>query len=293
MFILSPKNSLGAEKAVRRNGASVLVRAVYTRAFSTLGCPNLSLDEAVALGQRHGIAQLELRALGGTLDLPAYFSSNFGTPAKLVERLASLGARVVAVDTSWRIIDGSDVDRAQLLAFLPWVEAMGVRWLRVFDGDTAVDAAALAQAAKAMTWWQSIRRERGLKVDVMVETHDVLLDAERVRRFIAAMPRDSVRLLWDAHHTWKKGGEDPVRTWQAIAPHVVHLHLKDSVSVPSERHPFTYVVPGAGEFPMERLRKVLAAEFSGAVCLEWELLWHPYLRPLENALSSAAKLNWW
>ena len=82
-------------------------------------------------------------------------------------------------------------------------------------------------------------------------------------------------------------------TWQAIKPHVVHIHVKDSISKPSAKHPFSYVLPGEGEFAMAALRPVLAAEFTGCVSLEWEKLWHPYLAPLDNALTAAAKHNWW
>lgn len=107
------------------------------------------------------------------------------------------------------------------------------------------------------------------------------------------MPQGVVHLLWDTHHTWKKGGEDPISTWQKIGSHVVHAHVKDSVSIPTEKYPFTYVLPGAGEFPMATLRAKLAEEFSGAISLEWEKLWYPDLAPLDVVLASAADRGWW
>jgi sugar phosphate isomerase/epimerase len=99
--------------------------------------------------------------------------------------------------------------------------------------------------------------------------------------------------LWDSHHTWKRGGEDPVATWAAIAPHVVHVHVKDSVSRPSAKHPYTYVVPGSGEFPAAPLMDCLRREFSASVSLEWERQWHPYLSPLDEALTAATRNGWW
>jgi sugar phosphate isomerase/epimerase len=85
-----------------------------------------------------------------------------------------------------------------------------------------------------------------------------------------------------------------VVTWRAIRGHVVHVHVKDSVSVPSARHPFSYVLPGEGEFPMTPLKAELrAANFSGPVSLEWERMWHPYLPPLDEALTVAAARGWW
>lgn len=266
---------------------------MYTRAFSTLGCPEFTLDEAIALARHHGIRQLELRALGGTLDLPSYFSALAKSPAELAAHIARQGVEIVALDTSFRVIDGSATDRATLLDYIPWAEALGVRWLRVFDGGKFLDDAALTSAAENLKWWTALRQEKGINSDWMIETHDVLIDTPKIQRFLTATPSNSVHLLWDTHHTWKKGGEDPVSTWTTIAPHVAHVHVKDSISAPSEKHPFTYVPPGAGEFPMAPLRARLGAEYSGAISIEWEKLWHPYLQSLDVALKSAAERAWW
>lgn len=266
---------------------------MYTRTFSTLGCAELTLDEAFALAHQHGVTHLELRALGGTLDLPAYFAANFGTPTKLAARLALTGVRVAMLDTSFKLIGGGACERAKLLEHLPWADALGVRWLRVFEGGVALDASALAEARDAIAWWQAERSTRGTAPELAVETHDLLFTADMIGRFFAAIPASGVRLLWDTHHTWKRGGEDPIATWRAIKPHVVHVHVKDSVSVPGQTHPFTYVLPGTGEFPMNALRDTLAAEFSGGVSLEWEKFWHPNLGPLDEALNAAKARTWW
>lgn len=261
------------------------------RVFSTLGCPDFALPDALALAARHGLDGVELRALGGTVDLPAYFSAQFGTPAGLAERLRGQPVRIVALGTSLRLIGGSPADRDRFLEFLPWAEALGVPWLRVFDGGRTADPAELAEAAAALRWWRALRAEQGWRADVMVETHDSVASASRLREFLAAVP--DAAILWDAHHTWKRSGEDPVATWRAIRSRVVHLHVKDSVAVPGPRLPYTYVLPGTGEFPMAPLLAELRAGFAGAVSLEWEKLWHPALPPLDEALRSASARRWW
>jgi sugar phosphate isomerase/epimerase len=261
------------------------------RAFSTLGCPEATLEEALALARSHGLDGVELRALGGTLDLPSYLRAQFGSPAALAGRFGGRLPPIVALGTSLRAIGGTAADREQFLEFLPWAEALGVPWLRVFDGGKTADAAELAQAAETLRWWRDLRATRGWRADIMIETHDALTEPARLRDFLAAAPDAAV--LWDAHHTWKQSGEDPVRTWRAIQSRVVHLHVKDSVSVPGPRHPYTYVRPGEGEFPMAPLLAELRAGFAGAVSLEWEKLWHPALPGLDEALAAAAARRWW
>ncbi len=126
----------------------------------------------------------------------------------------------------------------------------------------------------------------------MVETHDSLLTAAAIQRLTAAAPGTAI--LWDAHHTWRKGGESPVSTWEAIRSSVCQIHVKDSVTVATADAPYRYVLPGSGEFPMQPLVGALsAAGFAGPVCLEWEKLWHPELAPLDEALTAADRCNWW
>jgi sugar phosphate isomerase/epimerase len=252
----------------------------------------LSLDSALALAAKHNVPQIEVRALGGTVDVPQNLAEQFGTPDKLVRHLRESPVRIVGFNASLHLVGSTAVEREQLVALAPWAEALGVRWLRVFDGGKAANAAEFAEASETLRWWRALRAQRGWQVDCMVETHDSLFTADAITRFVRATPDTAI--LWDAHHTWRKGGEDPVTTWRAIRPHVVHVHVKDSIDVPSAKHPFTYVLPGDGEFPIQPLLSALTEDgYAGAVSLEWERLWHPYLRPLEQALDTARTRNWW
>jgi len=252
----------------------------------------MSLDEVAALARRQDMTTVELRALAGTTDLPAWLAGHFEAPSAWGKHLQSLHLNVCAFGTSFRLIDGTDKDRAALLAYVPWAEATGVPWLRIFDGGKTGDATEIARAADMLAWWRELRRSNGWKVDLMVETHDALITTPHLQALFAAVP--TVALLWDSHHTWKKGGEDPVATWNAVGARTVHIHVKDSVSRPSDRHPYTYVLPGEGEFPMAPLLAALkASNYRGLISLEWERLWHPYLPPVENALKAASDHQWW
>lgn len=264
------------------------------RCFSTLGCPDFSLAAALDLAARHGLAAVELRTLGGTLDLAGHLTAAFGSPDRLAAHLraACPPVGIASLDSSLHLVNPTATDQADLLRLAAWADGLGVRWLRVFDGGRLADTAEIAAAAATWRWWREQRAAHGWAVDVMVETHDSLCTAAAIGRLLATVP--DAAILWDAHHTWRKGGEDPMVTWRAIRPRVVHVHVKDSIAVPSARHPFTYTLPGDGGFPMAALRAMLAADaYTGFVCLEWEKRWHPYLPPLEDALRVAAARAWW
>lgn len=262
--------------------------------FSTLGCPELDLDAAIALAARHGLFTLELRALGGTTDLPAWFQERFGAPSGLANHLKQHHVKVCALGTSFKLVGNDDCDRAQLERYVKWADGANVPWLRVFDGGKTGGAEEITEAAATLQWWREQRIRNNWAVELMVETHDGFVTSGSLHDLIARCPQ--ISLLWDAHHTWKRGGETPAHTWTTVRNHVVHVHVKDSVSSPSPngRHPYTYVLPGDGEFPMAELRDALKTHgYNGVLSLEWERMWHPYLPELDRALHHAAQLRWW
>ncbi|MDR2675428.1 MAG: sugar phosphate isomerase/epimerase [Opitutaceae bacterium] len=261
-------------------------------AFTSLGCFELSLDETLSLATRHQITLVELRALGGSIDLPGYFEKNCKSPEILAQAMAGQPVRIHCLDTSLKLTGAGDGQRGEFLRFLPWAEALGGVPLRVFDGGAADGEAGRREAVETIRWWQNLRAARGWKSDIVVETHDSLFTGRKVMDFLGHAP--GVRILWDTHHTWRLGGEHPAATWRVIAKHVAHLHVKDSVSRRDGGRAYTYVYPGMGEFPMGEVRAALSADgFSGIMALEWELLWHPRIGDLDTALSSAAGTGWW
>jgi sugar phosphate isomerase/epimerase len=263
----------------------------YRRCISTLGCPEYSLEQVLELATRHHLDALEIRALANSIDVPAVLTAAYGTPSKLAERLQAATAPIVSLDTSLKLAENTQADRDAFLQFLPWAEACGVPWLRVFDGGKNADAQTHRAMADTVAWWRGEKQKHGWKADIMIETHDALCTTPAIRQFLGLAPGTAI--LWDSQHTWRNGGENPLDTWRALKADIVHVHIKDSISKPSAKHPFSYVLPGEGEFAMAPLRTVLDAEFTGAVSLEWERMWHPYLAPLDDALNAAAQRKWW
>ncbi|MDB4385711.1 sugar phosphate isomerase/epimerase, partial [Opitutaceae bacterium] len=131
------------------------------RAFSSLGCEELELDEVFALAAKHAVAAVELRALGGTIDLAEYFERNFGTPARLAERVTASGIAVVGLDASCRLIADDREGEAELLALAPWAESLGGIPIRVFDGGENLSDAEISMGLRRWDWWQEQRKQNG------------------------------------------------------------------------------------------------------------------------------------
>lgn len=255
--------------------------------FSTLGCPELSLLEALRLGAEHGFAGVEIRALAGLPDLREALVAEFGTPARAVQRLKARRCRVMVISSALKLAQPSPSSRHEFEALLPWAEALGAKWMRAFDGGEVAQAGVVEEARRTVDWWRELRDRTGTNLRLLMETHDGIVTVDRIRAFAVAAP--DVDVLWDPHNAWKRSGEDYLAAADALAGLVSHVHLKDSIARPSARHPFTYVLPGDGEFAggevMQRLR---AGGYRGAFSLEWERRWHPYLAPLPAAMAA-----WW
>lgn len=266
-----------------------MIRRTLRFGFSTLGCPAAGFDDVVALARAHALPAIELRALNGSVDLPGQLRAHFETPARLADwRIKQPPTPAFpVVDASFRLSDGTDADFDALCDLAPWAEALGATWIRVFDGPAVDGQAGLREAVRRLARWAELRDRHGWRVTLAVETHDSLLSSEAILRWAASAPDTPV--VWDAHHTWKRGHEDPCATWARCAPHIVHLHIKDSrIGEPGPSPSASYVLPGDGDFPALTLLEALRlSDFAGAVILEWERLWHPTLPPLEAALARA------
>jgi sugar phosphate isomerase/epimerase len=264
--------------------------------ISTLGCHDLSLEALCALAESREVRALELRSLEGRMDLPAYFDEVFRTPGAVQDVLDKHHQQIISLNSSFKLIGSGEKDRAELLEFARWAEALNVPYIRVFGGIPAMDVpftdADLKTAVESMVWWQEIRKKKGWKTDLAMETHSGFSSGERCLRLEQALSVP-LNLIWDTHHTWKLSGESAQETWNQISPMVRYIQVKDSIPVPSAKHPYTYVLPGTGGFPIQDVFAILKEiHYQGIVSLEWERQWHPALPPLEQALDALVSNGW-
>lgn len=259
---------------------------------STLGCPEKSLAEALSLAARWQLPYLELRALEGRLDLPAYFRERYGRPETWRKMLADHGVRIRCLGTSAKLFGGKAVQREELMAFARLAEELAAPYLRVFDGgavDQEPTEVERQEARDLLHWWNQWAAEVKTPVQLAIETHDLFCRTTRIPALEESLG-GRLTILWDTHHTWKKAGEAVGDTFARVQASCPHAHVKDSISQPSARHPFTYVQPGLGEFPLRETMHLLASQPETTVCLEWEKQWHPYLNSLDEAIADWLKL---
>ena len=255
--------------------------------FSTLGCPEYSLAQACELLNEFSMSNLEIRALDGRMDLPQWAVDSNWPPNRAKALLQKHAVQFRVAGSSFKLVENDERSRAEMLSFCQWANSWGAQYVRTFGGGEwgrPLTEAEYDHAARSISWWRQKKKERGWRVDLVLETHDAFSASSPCLNLFARL-RQPIGVIWDSHHTWRVGGEPLRETWSKLSHCLRHVHIKDSIAKPSARHPFTYVLPGDGDVPLSEIIDLLREHtFTGMVSLEWERLWHPYLPPLRDAL---------
>jgi sugar phosphate isomerase/epimerase len=254
--------------------------------FSTLGSAEYDFSATLALASEYSIKAIEIRCLAGKTIAPDNFALLFPPAPDALKQLKAAKIELTGLGTSVKLFDAQAGDLDVLTSFAQLADTLSCPWLRVFDGGKIGELPTPETWAKTQSFvsaWQNRRQQLGLKADIMVETHDGLTSIESAHQFRKLLPNTAI--LWDSHHTWRAGGESLKGYFDVARDAIVHIHAKDSMQKPSPTKPFTYCLPGEGEFPWEELAALVKeAKFAGKLSLEWERHWHPYLPPLTEAI---------
>ena len=260
-----------------------------------MGCPEASLADACSLAAEFFIPAIELRALDNTIELPELFLKAGWTPFAVHKTCARYSVRIAAAGSSFKLISPNPAERAALVDFCDWADALEIPYVRIFGGGkwgTPLTNEDFKTAVRNLEWWHAEKSARSWRHELLLETHDAFAASGPCLR-LNEMLAEPLNLIWDAHHTWRYADESPSETWRRIGRFVRHVHIKDSIDRPGARHPYTYVLCGEGQMPLAATIEVLRAnKFAGCVSLEWEKLWHPELPSLNVALDSLRKQPW-
>ena len=254
--------------------------------FSTLGCPGWEWQRILDFAQAHRFGAVELRGIGMQMDLPLVPELQ---PARLALTKRELAAHDLVISclgssTNLHEMEPAkhEAELAHARRFIDLAQALGTPYVRVFGNKYVAGVprdAMLAHIAAGLRTLGDYARERG--VMVLLETHGDFIDSPTLVELMRLADGPGVALLWDAHHTFAFGKEQPEATLAAIKPFVRHVHLKDSVPAGADRR---YVLTGTGEVPVGRQIAALAkAGYRGVYSFEWEKRWHPEIEEPEVA----------
>ena len=259
--------------------------------FSTLGCPGWNWLKILDFAQHNGFAAVELRGLQGTMDLPARPEFSAANIAESRKQVAARGLRISCVSSSANMHDTDPQKHAEQMAdarrFIDLAHALGSPYVRVF-GNKIVGPRDLALEHIANSLRELGDYAGPRDVTVVIESHGDFTDSPTLRTILEQANSSHVALLWDAHHTFVSGKEDPAFTVAQLGKYIRHTHLKDSRKEGDDVH---YVLTGRGEVPVRRQIEVLVDHgYRGVYSFEWEKVWHPEIEEPEIAFPDFARV---
>jgi sugar phosphate isomerase/epimerase len=265
-------------------------------AFSTLGCPAWEWKKILEFATQHGFSAIELRGVGGKLDLPELplFAPDRIEQTKQEIRASKL--RIACVSSSAQMYVEDPAKRAKELAdarrFIDLASTLQAPYVRVFGGKADADKSPVPSdetKARVAAGLKELGKYAGPhNVTVILESHDHFTASPTLKSVLQMADSEHVGLLWDAHHTFATSHEDPEFTVSQLGPWIRHTHLKDSVGDGEDRK---YVLTGRGTVPIQRQIEALRGiGYKGFYCFEWEKLWHPDIDDPEIAIADYARV---
>jgi len=271
--------------------APAVVRAIQRRpryriAFSTLGCPKWPWARVLEQAAQLGYAAIELRGLEGEMDLtkrPEFMGSRL---SQSIKDLEALDLRISDLGASARMHEAEPPVRTAQLEegkrFIDLAHRLEAPYVRVFGDKVPAGESKATTIPRIVDGLRLLGdHAKGSGVGVIIESHGDFTDSPSLLKLLNGAAMSNVALLWDAHHTFVAGKEDPAFTYKMLGSYVRHTHLKDSRP---EGNGVRYVLTGAGTVPVRETVAVLARnEYRGYYGFEWEKAWHPEIEEPEVA----------
>ena len=257
-------------------------------AYSSLACPQWTIEEAIEAAVRYGYDAIEWRMADGEI-----ITSE--TPEAVRRRLRGVPAAhniaIACLDTSCRMVQPSTQERARVIEearhMIDLAAELGAPFVRVFGGalpEGTTRSAIIEPTAEVLHTIGTYGAEQN--VTVTLETHDAWSSSKDVLELLQAVNLPAVKVLWDIHHTYRMG-EAPTQSVATLGSAIAYVHVKDGR--PAETTDgWELCLLNEGVVPLREAFSALKHNgYDGYISLEWEKKWHPEIAEPEIALPQA------
>lgn len=274
-------------------------------AFTTLACPNWTLDQAFHRAAEYGYDGIEIESMDGhRLATPRLLKEN-------LRRIRSLsdasGCRVLSILSHVQLALEGVAERTRAFSearvYLELMGDLGADYLRVM-GNWRLENPPEEWLVETVRDGLAELAEVAAKHDVKIalETHDCFRNARVLRRILETVGSPRVSALWDTQHSFRSG-QSVAEVWSNLSDWLAYVHVKDARQNVEAPPPAGYkpqvlahdienwepAPMGEGEIPIkESLGALVKGGFDGFVSYEWEKQDQPHLAGPEVELPAGA-----
>jgi len=261
-------------------------------AFSTLACPDWTMQQIVKIASRCGYDGVELRFVEGEDSLYKLAAFTGKGLTRTRHLLFESGLNICCVDTSCRFHSPDATEREKWIVegerMADLAAELGSPAIRVF-GDQ-IQPGADRESTRAWIAESIDQLNRNIEssgVAVWLETHGDFASAAETVAILNASKSRRIGIVWDAANCWLQSGESPQQGAVGMQHVIVHVHVKDLRECGERWVP---ALNGEGTFPLEEMRLALRnIGYDGYASFEWEKKWHPQIPAADVALPHFAR----
>src|SRR5215212_412286 len=263
---------------------------LFPLTYSTLGCPDWTLEHAAEQAAANGYRALEIRWMDGGIisaDMPAQ------RRREIKQIMQRNNVEIIGLGLSTRFSSPDPAERAtnlkDLQRYLELANDLGAPMVRSFGGNIQPDCTVeqtIDWVAENLAAAMPAAEQQG--VTVLLETHDAFCRGAEVAKVLAQVEHPRLQAVWDVHHPFRMG-ESIEDTWRLIGARTAHVHIKDARLRPDGS--WQLVLMGEGEVPCRGVVELLHREgYKGMISAEWEKKWHPEIEEPEIAMPQHARV---
>jgi len=256
-------------------------------AFSTLGCPSWGLEEVARTAAGFGYEGIELRALGGSLNLLERPEFQPSVIQRTRAFLADHNLSVCCVDTSCSFDAIEQKARREMVEMAArygeLAAALGASLIRVFPNEIPKGATREETRDRIAASLREAAQRMPDNVRVGLETHGDFARGSTAAEIIRLADNPKLTIIWDAANSFA-AGDSTAESARAVRPFLTHVHLRDARPQNDRQH-WRPVLAGRGLVPLAEVVRLLdEANYDGYISFEWEKYWHPEIEGPEVAL---------
>lgn len=255
--------------------------------FSTLACPNWSIETIIAKGSEFGYDGIEWR--GGP---QGHVQPTMPTAQKAVLQKMSMdtGLTAIAVTayTSFvsQLAEERQANTDELQRYVDLAAELDAPYVRTFLGElpegTKLDSSIYESISECLNISSEYAESVGVKI--AVEPHDDFVRSTAIIPILSRVQHPALRVIWDIGNAFA-AGEDLEEGFELLKNRIAYVQVKDGKGQGPE---WQLCSLGQGNVPLARAFGLLLAHgYEGALSVEWEYAWHPELDPAETALPAA------
>lgn len=273
--------------------AFVFKKKVPRLAFSTLGCPDWSLNQIVDFATKHGFKGIEVRGILRQMDLPQCKEFSKKNMASSLRMMQDNGLQFVNLGSSATLHFAEANERKKNLddgkRYIDLAQKLKCPYIRVFPNNFPKNQdknQTMNLIAKGLL--ELGNHAKGSNVIVLIESHGDLIYIEDLQNVMMASEHEHVGMIWDPVNMWVKTKESPTLAYDKLKKYIYHTHIKNA-KVANDTITYTRLVQG--DVPIFEAIDVLSkGGYKGYYSFEWEKLWHPELEAPELAIADYAEV---